>query len=71
MTLWMDYVPNKKRPYLGISDKTFKLGGDAFWKQLIMAKKEAPEEYELKKPIVAQSKEVAQKFFEFLIKEIK
>ncbi len=65
MKLWIAYVPKKQRPILGVSDKKFKLGGDTFWKQMLIAKEMSPEEYAQKKQIIKDSKEIAGKFFEF------
>ena len=65
MKIWTMTVPKEKRPYLGVSDKHFKLGASEFWKPMLQLKKTNGYKHGLKKEIIADSKEVAEQFFKY------
>jgi hypothetical protein len=65
MKFWTMSVPKEKRPYLGVSDKHFKIGGNAYWQQMLKLKSINGYKHKQKKEIIDDSKEVAKAFFEW------
>ncbi len=65
MKQWIEDVPKRHRPHLNMSDKHFKLGGGHFWAEMLKLKQHNKGNYKHKMHVIDDSREIAQKFYEF------
>ena len=68
--LWIEIVPKKQRPILGVSDNKLSKGRAVYAVQMLKLKQTDKESYEEKKQIIDTSVETAKRFMDYHLEKL-